>query len=66
MKPVQPSEHLAKRTTSAKSQETLAGMVGTTRSRVSRFGNRFRKFGFIHYNGGLQVQNSPLNIVLHD
>ena len=48
------------------SQETLAGMVGTTRSRVSFFLNRFRKLGFIHYNGGLQVHSSLLNIVLHD
>src|SRR5438105_5304083 len=48
------------------SQETLAEMVGTTRSRVSFFMNRFRKLGFIHYNGGLQVHNSLLNIVLHD
>jgi len=48
------------------SQETLAEMVGTTRSRVSFFMNRFRKFGFIHYNGGLQVHSSLLNIVLHD
>ena len=49
------------------SQETLAGMVGTTRSRVSFFMNRFRKLGFIHYNGGgLQVHSSLLNIVLHD
>jgi CRP/FNR family cyclic AMP-dependent transcriptional regulator len=48
------------------SQETLAEMIGTTRSRVSFFMNRFRKLGFIHYNGGLQVHNSLLNIVLHD
>ncbi|MFZ3211126.1 MAG: Crp/Fnr family transcriptional regulator [Terriglobales bacterium] len=48
------------------SQETLAGMVGTTRSRVSFFMNRFRKLGFIHYNGGLQVHSSLLNVVLHD
>ena len=48
------------------SQETLAEMVGTTRSRVSFFMNRFRKLGFIHYNGGLQVNSSLLNIVLHD
>src|ERR1035437_4681887 len=45
------------------SQETLAEMVGTTRSRVSFFMNRFRKLGFIHYNGGLQVHSSLLNIV---
>src|SRR5258708_28122023 len=47
------------------SQETLAEMVGTTRSRVSFFMNRFRKFGFIHYNGGLQVHTSLLNVFLH-
>jgi CRP/FNR family cyclic AMP-dependent transcriptional regulator len=48
------------------SQETLADMIGTTRSRVSFFMNRFRKLGFIHYNGGLQVHSSLLNVVLHD
>ncbi len=48
------------------SQETLAEMVGTTRPRVSFFMNRFRKLGFIHYNGGLQVHSSLLNVVLHD
>jgi CRP/FNR family transcriptional regulator, cyclic AMP receptor protein len=48
------------------SQETLAEMVGTTRSRVSFFMNRFRRLGFIHYNGGLQVHSSLLNVVLHD
>ncbi len=48
------------------SQETLAEMVGTTRSRVSFFMNRFRKLGFVHYNGGLQVHSSLLNVVLHD
>ncbi len=48
------------------SQETLASMIGTTRSRVSFFMNRFRKLGFIHYNGGLQVHSSLLNVVLHD
>ena len=48
------------------SQETLAGLVGTTRSRVSFFMNRFRKLGFIHYNGGIEVHSSLLNIVLHD
>jgi CRP/FNR family cyclic AMP-dependent transcriptional regulator len=48
------------------SQETLAEMVGTTRSRVSFFMNRFRKLGFIHYNGGLKVHSSLLNVVLHD
>jgi CRP/FNR family transcriptional regulator, cyclic AMP receptor protein len=48
------------------SQETLAEMVGTNRARVSFFMNRFRKLGFIHYNGGLQVHSSLLNVVLHD
>ena len=49
------------------SQETLAEMVGTTRSRVSFFMNRFRKLGFVDYGGsGLQVHSSLLNIVLHD
>ena len=48
------------------SQETLAEMVGTTRSRVSFFMNKFRKLGFVYYNGGLQVHSSLLNVVLHD
>ena len=48
------------------SQETLAEMIGTTRSRVSTFMNKFRELGFIHYNGDLQVHNSLLNVVLHD
>lgn len=49
------------------SQETLAEMIGTTRSRVSFFMNRFRKMGFINYDGdGMQVHSSLLNIVLHD
>jgi CRP-like cAMP-binding protein len=48
------------------SQETLAEMVGTTRSRVSFFMNRFRKLGFIQYNGVLEVHSSLLNVVLHD
>ena len=48
------------------SQTTLAEMVGTTRSRVNFFMNKFRKLGFIHYNGGLQVHSSLLNVVLHD
>src|SRR5271157_1564700 len=49
------------------SQETLADMVGTTRSRVSFFMNRFRKLGFVDYGGdGLQVHSSLLNVVLHD
>src|SRR5476651_875384 len=48
------------------SQETLAEMVGTTRSRVSYFMNRFRKLGFIEYNGKLSVHSSLLNVILHD
>jgi CRP/FNR family transcriptional regulator, cyclic AMP receptor protein len=48
------------------SQETLAEMIGTTRSRVSFFMNKFRKLGFIHYNGGLEVHSSLLSIALHD
>ena len=48
------------------SQESLAEIVGTTRSRVSFFMNRFRKLGFIDYNGGLHVHSSLLNVVLHD
>jgi CRP-like cAMP-binding protein len=47
-------------------QETLAEMVGTTRSRVSFFMNRFRKLGFIDYNGRIQVHKSLLNVVLLD
>jgi CRP-like cAMP-binding protein len=48
------------------SQETLAEMIGTTRSRVNFFMNKFRKLGFIHYNGGLQVHKSLLSVVLHE
>ena len=47
-------------------QETLAEMIGTTRSRVSFFMNKFRKLGFIEYNGKLQIHSSLLNVVLHD
>jgi CRP/FNR family cyclic AMP-dependent transcriptional regulator len=47
-------------------QETLAEMVGTTRSRISFFMNRFRKLGLIEYNGGIRVHKSLLNVVLHD
>ena len=47
-------------------QETLAEMIGTTRSRVNFFMNKFRKMGFIKYNGGLQINSSLLSIVLHD
>ena len=48
------------------SQETLAELVGTTCSRVNVVMNKFRELGFIHYNGGLQVHSSLLNVVLHD
>ena len=48
------------------SQDMLAEMIGTTRSRVSFFMNKFRKLGFVHYNGGLHVHSSLLNIVLHN
>jgi CRP/FNR family transcriptional regulator, cyclic AMP receptor protein len=48
------------------SQETLAEMVGTTRSRVNVFMNKFRKLGFVEYNGVMKVHSSLLNIVLHD
>jgi CRP/FNR family cyclic AMP-dependent transcriptional regulator len=48
------------------SQETLADMIGTTRSRVSFFMNKFRKLGLIDYNGGIEVHSSLLNVVLHD
>jgi CRP/FNR family transcriptional regulator, cyclic AMP receptor protein len=48
------------------SQETLAEMIGTTRSRVSFFMNRFRKLGFIEYNGTMEVHSSLLNVILHD
>ena len=48
------------------SQERLAEMIGTTRSRVSFFLNKFRRLGFIEYNGGMHVHSSLLNVVLHD
>lgn len=48
------------------SQETLAEMIGTTRSRVSFFMNRFRRLGFIEYNGRIQVHKTLLNVILHD
>jgi CRP-like cAMP-binding protein len=48
------------------SQETLAEMIGTTRSRVSFFMNRFRKLGFIEYNGRIRVHKSLINVILHD
>ena len=48
------------------SQEMLAEMIGTTRSRVNFFMNKFRKLGFIEYNGGLKIDSSLLSVVLHD
>jgi CRP-like cAMP-binding protein len=48
------------------SQEMLAEMIGTTRSRVNFFMNKFRKLGFIQYNGGLHINDSLLSVVLHD
>jgi CRP/FNR family transcriptional regulator, cyclic AMP receptor protein len=48
------------------SQETLAEMIGTTRSRVSFFMNKFRKLGLINYNGNIEVHSSLLNVVLHE
>jgi CRP/FNR family transcriptional regulator, cyclic AMP receptor protein len=48
------------------SQEMLATMIGTSRSRVNLFMNKFRKLGFIKYNGGLQINSSLLSVVLHD
>jgi CRP/FNR family transcriptional regulator, cyclic AMP receptor protein len=47
-------------------QETRAEMIGTTRSRVNFFMNKFRKLGFIKYNGGVQINSSLLSVVLHD
>jgi CRP/FNR family cyclic AMP-dependent transcriptional regulator len=60
-KPGKPETVIAKM-----SQQTLAEIVGTTRSRVSFFMNKFRKLGFIKYNGHLEVHSSLLNVVLHD
>jgi CRP-like cAMP-binding protein len=48
------------------SQETLAEMIGTTRSRVNIFMNKFRKLGFIRYNGEIEINTSLLSVVLHD
>jgi CRP/FNR family transcriptional regulator, cyclic AMP receptor protein len=48
------------------SQETLAEMIGTTRSRVNFFMNKFKRLGFIKYNGGLQINTSLLSVVLHE
>jgi CRP/FNR family cyclic AMP-dependent transcriptional regulator len=60
-KPGEPEQYIPKI-----SQETLAEMIGTTRSRVSFFMNRFRKLGFVEYNGRIKVNKSLLNVVLHD
>ena len=60
-KPGEPEQYIPKI-----SQETLAEMIGTTRSRVSFFMNRFRKLGLIEYTGRIQVHKSLLNVVLHD
>lgn len=59
-------EESPQRTLPKLSQETLAEMVGTTRSRVNFFMNKFRKLGFIEYNGGLKINSSLLSILLHD
>jgi CRP-like cAMP-binding protein len=59
-------EHRPQRVIPKISQETLAEMVGTTRSRVNFFMNRFKKLGFISVDGGLTVNNSLLSVVLHD
>ena len=56
----------APRTLPKLSQETLAEMVGTTRSRVNFFMNKFRRLGFIKYNGGLTVHPSLLSVILHE
>jgi CRP/FNR family cyclic AMP-dependent transcriptional regulator len=58
--------HKTQRVLPKLSQEVLAEMVGTTRSRVNFFMNKFRKLGFIEYNGGLQVNSSLLSVVLHE
>jgi CRP/FNR family transcriptional regulator, cyclic AMP receptor protein len=54
------------RLTATMSHKALAEMIGTTRSRVNHFMNKFRKLGFISYNGHLEVHSSLLNVVLHD
>ncbi|HET9362879.1 MAG TPA: Crp/Fnr family transcriptional regulator [Vicinamibacterales bacterium] len=56
----------AERTIPRISQETLADMIGTTRSRVNFFMNKFRELGFIEYNGGLKINSALLSVVLHD
>jgi CRP-like cAMP-binding protein len=59
-------EHDSQRVIPKMSQEVLAEMVGTTRSRVNFFMNKFRRLGFIEYNGALKVHSSLLSVVLHD
>lgn len=59
-------EDVSHRTLPKLSQETLAEMVGTTRSRINFFMNKFRRLGFIEYNGGLKIHSSLLSVVLHD
>ena len=59
-------EGQAERVVQKVSQETLAEMIGTTRSRVNLFMNKFRKLGFIEYNGGIKINKSLLTVVLHD
>jgi CRP-like cAMP-binding protein len=59
-------EDLTHRVLPKLSQETLAEMIGTTRSRVNFFMNKFRKLGFIEYNGGLKINSSLLSVVLHE
>ncbi len=59
-------EDITERAVPKVSQETLAEMVGTTRSRVNFFMNKFRKLGFIEYNGGLKINSSLLSVVLHE
>jgi hypothetical protein len=60
-KPGEPEQYIPPIT-----QETFAEMIGTTRSRVSFFMNRFRKLGFIEYNGRIKVHKSLLDVVLHE
>ena len=60
------TEGTAETTVPKISQETLAEMIGTTRSRVNFFMNKFKKLGFIEYNGVLKIKHSLLTIVVHD
>jgi CRP/FNR family transcriptional regulator, cyclic AMP receptor protein len=59
-------QNVPQRTLPKLSQEVLAEMIGTTRSRVNFFMNKFRKLGFIEYNGGLKINSSLVSVVLHD